>query len=159
MALSESVKHFERALEALGVSVEIRQLDRSTHTAQAAAEALSTTVAQIVKSLVFVAGDEPLLVETSGVNRVDMNKLAALTGTSVRRADAKEVRAFTGYAIGGVAPVSDTGAIRTLVDEDLLDFETLWAAAGAPDTVFRTTPQQLLHITGGEPADVKQGRT
>jgi len=154
--MSTSANRVQRALDALGIRVKVQILNKSSRTAQQAADALGTTVAQIVKSLVFVAGEEPLLVETSGNNRVDLKKLEALLGLPVRRAEAKEVRAFTGFAIGGIPPVGHRQPIRTLVDEDLLQYEEVFAAGGTPEAIFKTTPDDLLRMTGGKVADVKE---
>ena len=154
--MSTSANRVQQALDALGIRVKVQILNKSSRTAQQAADALDTTVAQIVKSLVFVAGEEPLLVETSGSNRVDLKKLEALLGLPVRRAEAKEVRAFTGFAIGGIPPVGHRQPIRTLVDEDLLQYEEVFAAGGTPEAIFKTTPDDLLRMTGGKVADVKE---
>lgn len=156
MALSAAARRVQEALQALGLAAEVVELARSTRTAQEAAEAIGTTVAQIVKSLVFVAGEEPVLVEASGVNRVDLEKVARLVGSPVRKANAEEVRRFTGYAIGGVPPCGHVRRLPVLIDEDLMRFEALWAAAGTPHAVFRTTPAALVRMTGGRIADVKQ---
>jgi prolyl-tRNA editing enzyme YbaK/EbsC (Cys-tRNA(Pro) deacylase) len=96
-----------------------------------------------------------LLVETSGVNRVDEQKVGALVGEALERADADFVRAETGFAIGGVAPIGHTKAIVTLIDEHLMTFDALWAAAGHPNTVFRLTPADLVTMTGGRVVQIK----
>lgn len=154
--MSASADRVQQALVNLGISAKVQILNKSARTAQQAADALGTTVAQIVKSLVFVAGEEPVLVETSGSNRVDLKKLEALLGLPVRRAEAKEVRDFTGFAIGGIPPVGHTQPIRTLIDEDLLQYETIFAAGGLPEAIFQTTPKELLQMTGGQVANVKE---
>lgn len=146
----------QQALKALGISTKVTILTRSARTAQQAADALGTTVSQIVKSLVFMAGEEPLLVETSGSNRVGTAKLERLLGRAVRRASADEVREFTGFAIGGVPPVGHAQPITTLVDEDLMQYQEIFAAGGIPEAIFRTTPQELVKMTGGRVADVKE---
>jgi prolyl-tRNA editing enzyme YbaK/EbsC (Cys-tRNA(Pro) deacylase) len=107
-----------------------------------------------VKSLVFMAGETPVLVLASGVNRVDLNKLAALVGQPVRRANADEVRQATGFAIGGVPPVGHARALRTYVDRDLLAYDEVWAAAGTPNSVFSVAPRTLVELAEGEVADV-----
>ena len=112
---------------------------------------------QIVKSLVFRRGDgAPLLVLASGANRVDEGKLEALVGTQVGKADADFVRAATGFAIGGVPPAGHPSPIETLVDEDLLAFEQVWAAAGTPRTVFPVAPTELVELTNGRVEDVAE---
>ncbi|MGZ4638850.1 MAG: YbaK/EbsC family protein [Actinomycetes bacterium] len=137
------------------VANQIRILDDSARTAALAADQLGVEVAQIANSLLFDADGAPLLVMASGGHRVDTAKVAALVGaTRVRRADPDFVRTHTGFAIGGVAPVGHPHPIRTLVDRDLGAFDVLWAAAGHPHAVFPTTYDELLSVTGGEPADV-----
>jgi prolyl-tRNA editing enzyme YbaK/EbsC (Cys-tRNA(Pro) deacylase) len=124
-------------------------------TAAAAAAALGVEVGQIANSLVFDADGDPLLVLTSGSHRVDTSKVAALIGMErVRRASPDFVRAATGQAIGGVAPVGHPAPLRTLVDRDLARYDEVWAAGGIPHAVFPTSYQELLAVTGGEPADV-----
>lgn len=133
----------------------VRAFPEGTRTAADAARAIGCDVAQIVKSLVFRRdGGEPLLVVTSGANRVDETKVAALVGEPVGKADAAFVRAATGFAIGGVPPAGHAVPVVTLVDEDLLGLDEIWAAAGTPSTVFRLTPAELVELTGGRVADV-----
>lgn len=142
-------------LEQLGAAGEVRILDGSARTAAQAAEQLGCPVGAIVNSLVFEADGQALLVLTSGAHQVDTARVAALVGVrSLGRADADFVRSHTGFAIGGVSPVGHPGALRTLVDHSLAAHETIWAAAGHPQAVFPTTYDELVHITGGEPADV-----
>lgn len=145
------------ALLALGLDGDgIVELDESTRTAAEAAAACGVAVGQIVKSLVFLAGAEPVLALVSGANQADERRLAALAGASVRRADADAVREATGFAIGGVPPVGHRRPLRTFVDRDLLGYDRLVAAAGTPRAVFPLTPQELLRVTGGQVADVKR---
>jgi prolyl-tRNA editing enzyme YbaK/EbsC (Cys-tRNA(Pro) deacylase) len=110
-------------------------------------------IGQIVKSLVFVAGNEPFLALTSGPNRADAGRLGRLVGVPVRRADAEEARAATGYAIGGTPPFGHGRPLRTFFDRDLLVYPEIWAAAGTPQTVFPIAPDLLLRASGAEPAD------
>lgn len=143
----------ERVLEALraaGVSAEVKEFSESTRTAEEAASAVGTTVGQIVKSLVFLAGENPILALVSGSNRADSAKLAAAAGGKIRRADADTVRNVTGYAIGGVPPIGHATPLRTFLDRDLLHYATVWAAAGTPNAVFEITPTELKRITGAE---------
>lgn len=142
------------ALQAAGLRPDIRSYPAGTHTAAAAAAALGTTEGRIVKSLVFMAGEEPLLALVSGSNRLDEARLGALIGQPVRKATADEVRAATGFAIGGVAPVGHPRHLRTFVDRDLLRYTTVWAAAGTPTAVFALTPAELVRLTGGQPAEL-----
>ena len=126
-----------------------------TRTAVDAARAIGCDVGQIVKSLIFRrAGGEPLLVVASGTNRVDEAKVAALVGEAIGKADADFVRAQTGFAIGGVPPAGHVQPIPALVDEDLLAYDEIWAAAGTPRTVFPLTPAELVALTDGRVADV-----
>ncbi len=130
----------------------------TARTAEDAAAAIGTQVAQIVKSLVFVAGAEPVLVLTSGTNRVDPAKVAALVEgePEVRRATATEVREATGYPVGGVAPLAHAGPLRILCDRDLLGYEEVWAAAGTPHAVFPVRPDDLVRVTGARVGDVAE---
>ena len=154
--LHPSAERVQKALEALGFSVPVRELPQSTRTAPEAARAAGVTVGQIVKSLIFMAGNQALLVCASGSNRVSIEKLSALTGQRVRQASADEVKAATGYSIGGVPPAGHITKLRTLIDRDLVQYGEICAAAGTPNAVFLTTPQQLLQMTQGEVADVKE---
>ncbi len=143
------------ALEAAGVQTEIREFGEATRTAQQAADTLGVPVGAIVKSLCFMADGEPVMVLVSGANRADMPKVEqALGAAGVARANADQVRAATGYAIGGVPPVAHARRLRMLLDRDLLHYKELWAAAGTPHSVFRLTPAQLVELTGGEVADI-----
>jgi len=156
--LSGSVQRVREALAAQGLTTEVKELAASTRTAQEAAAAVGCSVAQIVKSLVFRLGasGEPLLVLVSGTNRASEARLAALVGESVGRADANFVRERTGFAIGGVPPLGHARAVRILIDQDLLAFPVVWAAAGSPNAVFEVSPADLQRVTGGEVADVRE---
>jgi len=151
-------ERFKTALAEGGWSHEIVVLPDSTRTAKEAALAVGCDVAQIVKSLVFrgTESGRPVLVIACGANRVDESAVGTLIGEPIGKADADFVRANTGFAIGGVAPIGHVVAPVTLVDEDLLAFESIWAAGGTPNTVFNLTPDELLAMTGGERAAVKQ---
>jgi len=146
----------QSALTALGASAEVRELAASTRTAAEAAAALDAKVAQIAKSLVFVAGEDAVLVIASGRNQVSPEKLEAHLGQPVGRADADAVRRITGFPIGGVPPVGHAAPVKIVIDRDLLVHKELWAAAGTPHAVFRITPDELLRITGGAVLDVRQ---
>jgi prolyl-tRNA editing enzyme YbaK/EbsC (Cys-tRNA(Pro) deacylase) len=149
-----AVSTFLDRMAAIGVDVEVRQMDDTTHTAVEAATALGTTVAAIVKSLLFVAGGEPLLVLASGPNRVDTRLLAAIVGGEVSMADAKSVKVVTGYSIGGVPPIGHPEALRTIIDEDLLVLPVVWAAAGSASAVFGIEPHRLAELSGATVARV-----
>ncbi len=135
----------------LGPKFAVLEFDAGTRTAADAAAAIGCSVAEIAKSLLFRAKEtgRPVLVVASGVNRVDEKKVAALIGEKIARADADFVRENTGFAIGGVPPVGHAKTPITLIDEDLMQFETIWAAAGTPNAVFRLTPRELVGLTGG----------
>lgn len=146
----------QAALQAHNLESEVIQLAESARTAAEAAAACGVAVGQIVKSLVFLAGDEPILVLVSGANQADERRLGALSGRAVRRADADTVRSSTGYAIGGVPPVGHPRPLRVFIDRDLLGYDRLIAAAGTPHAVFPITPADLCRVTGGAVADVKR---
>jgi len=139
----------------LGLEMDVREFPEGTRTAADAAAAIGCAVDQIVKSLVFVADDRPVVVLTSGANRVDVAKVARATGAvTVRKADAQEVRAATGYAIGGTPPFGHARRLDVLVDPHLGRFDTVWAAAGTPRHVFPAAAGELVRVTGGRVADV-----
>ena len=155
METHPNVAAVRAALAAAGAAPEVLVLDDAVHTAVAAAAALGVEVGQIANSLVFDADGAPLLVLTSGAHRVDTGKVAALIGAErVRRASPNFVRAATGQAIGGVAPVGHPAPLRTLVDRALEQYAEVWAAGGIPHAVFPTTCAELVKVTGGELADV-----
>jgi prolyl-tRNA editing enzyme YbaK/EbsC (Cys-tRNA(Pro) deacylase) len=152
-----NVERVRAALHAGGADGEVRVLADSARTAPEAAAALGVPVGAIVKSLVFAADGEPVLVLASGDHQVDTARVAAALGVgAVRRADPDLVRAATGFPIGGVAPVGHPGKLRTVVDTHLASYDVLWAAAGTPHAVFPTTYDELVAITGGMPADIAQ---
>jgi prolyl-tRNA editing enzyme YbaK/EbsC (Cys-tRNA(Pro) deacylase) len=155
--VSNANERFLQAARVLGHPVEVRRFPEGTKTAEDAARAIGCGVGQIVKSLVFLADERPVLALTSGANRVDTGRLAALVGAaSVRRASPEEARAATGFAVGGTPPFGHTEPVRTFLDRDLLGYEEVWAAAGTPDSVFRTSPGELGRTARAEVADVKE---
>ncbi|HSJ00339.1 MAG TPA: YbaK/EbsC family protein [Patescibacteria group bacterium] len=144
------------ALEA-GLEIDVRRFPEGTRTAEDAARAIGCSVAQIVKSLVFMADGQPILALVSGANRVDMVHLAVATGAAeVRRASGDEARAAGGYAIGGVPPFGHAQPLTVLVDRDLLAHEVLWAAAGLPDAVFALSPHDLVRASGGRVVELAE---
>jgi prolyl-tRNA editing enzyme YbaK/EbsC (Cys-tRNA(Pro) deacylase) len=149
-----SVERVRSALIAAGHLDTITSLPASTRTAADAAAVVGCSVAQIAKSIVFRAADRPVVVITSGANRVDPAKAAAAVGVKLARADADWVREVTGFAIGGVAPVGHRTPPLILIDEDLMALDPIWAAAGSPSHVFRTTAAALRRITGASVAEV-----
>jgi len=144
-----AVDRVATALAGAGVDPEIREFPEGTRTAPEAAAAVGCEVGQICKSLVFRVGDDPLLVIASGANRVDEARFGAT------KADAAFVREQTGYAIGGVPPVAHAHPMDTVVDEDLLGYDVVWAAAGTPRAVFAISPDALVRVTGGRVARVR----
>jgi prolyl-tRNA editing enzyme YbaK/EbsC (Cys-tRNA(Pro) deacylase) len=145
-----------RVQAVLGERYAVLEFDAGTRTAADAAAAVGCSVAEIAKSLVFrAASGRSVLVIASGTNRVSEKKASALIGEKIGRADADFVREKTGFAIGGVPPVGHAEAPLTLIDEDLLAFTTIWAAAGTPNAVFQLKPGELAELTGGRVADVK----
>ena len=152
-----AVDRVRAALRASGVDAEVLEFPAGTRTAEDAARALGTSVAQIVKSLVFLADGRPTLVLASGANRVDTRKLAALCGAqTVVKADAETVRRATGFGIGGVPPFGHLRALPTFLDQDLIGHAIVYAAAGTPNAVFPVAPDHLLRITGAHPADLRE---
>ena len=145
-------------LRGQGLDNEVVEFAQSTKTAQEAAEVLGCRVAQIAKAIIFrgAGSGRGILAVTSGKNRVCEQKVAALVGEALGKANATFVREVTGYVIGGVPPMAHAQAMTVLIDEDLLAEEIIWAAAGTPNSMFPLTPDELLRLTGGRVADVKQ---
>ncbi len=150
--MSSSTSRVQEALTAAGLEARVVELPQSTRTAADAAKAIGCQVGQIAKSLVFRASESgsAVLVIASGTNRVNETTIAAAIGEPIGKADADFVRARSGYAIGGVPPVGHATPMRTFIDEDLLRFDRIWAAAGTPNAVFELSPaDELQRITGG----------
>jgi prolyl-tRNA editing enzyme YbaK/EbsC (Cys-tRNA(Pro) deacylase) len=157
----------QRVLDAAtrkGVALEVRVFDQSTHTAQDAAAALGVELGQIVKSLVFVAPQrsgevEPIVCLVSGPNRVDLARLAAVTGEpEIRRATANEAHDLTGFPIGGIPPIGHLQPLRVVMDPDLGRFQTVWAAAGTGTAVFPVPPGTLRTLANGMVAPITEVR-
>ncbi len=150
--LHPSSHRVQEAVRALGFSCRVQELPGSTRTALEAAQAVGCEVAQIAKSLVFEGqqSGRPLLVIASGSNRVDEATLTRLAGEPVAMANAESVRRHTGFAIGGVPPVGHPQPLTTWIDEDLLKYSKIWAAAGTPRSVFPLCPADLPQMTGGQ---------
>lgn len=145
------------AARRLGIQIDIRQFDQSTRTAQEAADAIGVSLGQIVKSLVFLADGQPILVLASGPNRTDTTKLARQAGADeVQRASADEVQAATGFVIGGVPPIGHSRPLPIYFDRDLLQYDIVWAAAGTPNTVFAIEPRRLAQASGAVIAELKE---
>ena len=146
--LSPSAQRVQDALTPFGLALQVVEFDASTRTAQDAANAIGCTVGQIVKSLIFMTKQtrRGVLILASGSNRVDEKKIAALLGEKIEKADADFVRVQTGFVIGGVPPVGHTNPMETRINEDLLHYDVVWAAAGTPNAVFRLAPGELTRI-------------
>ncbi len=157
-SLKASARRVQKAVAAQGFAFDVREFPDSTRTSAEAAAAIGCSVAQIAKSLVFRGAESgnAVLIIASGANRVDPAKAEALLGEAIKRADADFVREATGFAIGGVPPLGHDWPLVTLIDEDLLAFEEIWAAAGTPNAVFRLSPADLSDLTGGRIGDLKQ---
>lgn len=153
--MSKSLKRVRAALEAAGLAADIREMTEGTRTAQDAANAVGCALDQIAKSIIF-RGEEDgrvVLFLTAGGNRVDDAKASAVAGEALGKADAALIRAQTGFAIGGVAPIGHTSPVRAFMDPRLFDFETVWAAAGTPRHVFPIAPAEIERLTGAQRAD------
>jgi len=140
---------------AIGIEVEPMEFAESTRTAAEAAAAIGVELGQIVKSLIFVVDDRPVLALVSGDRRLDETKLAAAAGGTVsRRPDAELVRSVTGFPVGGVPPFGHSSDLPVFVDQDLLRFEVVWASAGTPHVNFSADPRRLAEATGGAVVDL-----
>ncbi len=149
-----AIERFTEAAHRLGIEPNVRRFPEGTKTAVDAAQAIGCDVAQIVKSLIFMADGRPVIAFTSGANRVDPSKLARVAGASeTRRATPEEARAATGFAVGGTPPFGHPAPVPSYVDPALLAFQEVWAAAGTPDSVFPLPPGELVRATGAEPSD------
>lgn len=157
-SLPPAAQRVQDALAARGHAGRVRVMPASTRTSAEAAAAVGCTVAEIAKSIIFRAKptQRAVLVIASGVNRVDEKKVAALVGEGIGKADAEFVRARTGFVIGGVPPVAHDTPPVVLIDEDLLKLSNIWAAAGTPHAVFPLTPAELVILTKGQVADIRQ---
>ena len=155
--LSPSVQMVQDALKALGFINEVMELQTTTRTSAEAAQAVGCRVEQIAKSIVFRGKqtDRPVLVIASGPNRINEKKIEALISEPIGKADANFVRQRTGFVIGGVPPVGHLEKIEIFIDEDLLKYDKIWAAAGTPNAVFKLTPSDLAQMTGGRIVSIK----
>jgi prolyl-tRNA editing enzyme YbaK/EbsC (Cys-tRNA(Pro) deacylase) len=151
LELSLNAQRVQQALAEQGMIGRVVELPASTRTSPEAAAAVGCQVGQIAKSLVFVTQDtrRPILIIASGANRVNEKTMAALVGEPLGKADADFVRLHTGFSIGGVPPLCHSKPLETYVDEDLLQYKEIWAAAGTPHAVFRLSPAELVKISGG----------
>jgi len=151
MSLSASALKVQQALNAIGLLLEVVELPGSTRTAQEAAQAVGCQVGQIAKSIILqaLASHRPILVIASGPNRVNEKVIEELIGETIAKADADFVRQRTGFVIGGVPPIGHSEHLETFIDQDLLVYQEIWAAAGTPHAVFRLTPADLMRMTSG----------
>ena len=150
-------ERFLAGAEAAGIAPDILRFPEGTRTAEQAAAAVGCELGQIVKSLVFLCDGDAVLALTSGANRVDTERLGELLDGTISRADADGVRQATGYAIGGTPPFGHVRPLRAVADRALLAYESVWAAAGTPDTVFELTPDELVRASGADVADFATG--
>jgi prolyl-tRNA editing enzyme YbaK/EbsC (Cys-tRNA(Pro) deacylase) len=155
--LSPSVQKVQDAIRSLGFSIEVVELEATTRTSADAAQAVGCKVEQIAKSLVFQTKvtHRPILVIASGSNRVNEKRMAGVISEPLGKADADFVRLHTGFAIGGVPPVGHLEKLEIFIDEDLLEYEEIWAAAGSPHAVFKLTSSDLITMTGGRVISIK----
>ena len=147
-----SAQKVANAAQSLGLVIDIIEFEQTTRSAQEAADTIGCTVAQIVKSLCFVVNGEATMALVSGANQLDEKKLARACQVGrkkVKRAKAEFVKAATGFSIGGVPPFGHSSPLPLFVDEDLLQFEVVWAAAGTPFAVFAIVPDKLVEVCGG----------
>lgn len=149
--LSSSVKKVQTALDAYGMSDAVIELEQTTRSAQEAADAVGCRLGQIAKSLVFETGKthRGILVIASGANRVNTKRLKEIVSEPVKMASVQFVREKTGFVIGGVPPVGHVEQLDTYIDQDLLQYQEIWAAAGTPNSLFKLTPQDLQQMTSG----------
>ena len=157
MSLSASAARVQDFLNRYGTTFRVIELADSSRTAGQAAQALGCGVAQIVKSLIFVTKEAktPVLVLVSGSNRVDEKILEQYLNEAISKADAAFVRDVTGFAIGGIPPIGHKQQLETYIDEDLFQYEELWAAAGTPHAVFKLTPNELKSLSSGRVVSIK----
>lgn len=150
--LKPAAQRVQDAIRAKGLGGAVRHMTQSTRTAEEAAAACGCSVGQIVKSLVFRGGEtgRPYLLLVSGANRVNEKAVAARIGEPLQRPDAEYVRGVTGFAIGGIPPLGHDSPLETYMDEALLGYDTVWAAAGTPDAVFPAAPSELAAATAAK---------
>ena len=157
MTLSLSAQKVQDLLTLQGFDCKVIESVESTRTAQEAADRAGCLLGQIIKSLIFKGktSHKPILVLTSGANRVDEKRISEYAGEPIVRADADFVRVVTGFAIGGVPPLGHIQKMETYLDEDLLQYKTIWGAAGTPNAIFELTPDDLIKMTNGKVVRVK----
>jgi Cys-tRNA(Pro) deacylase len=155
--LSKNAQIVQNSLAQKNLNFEVIELSASTRTSEEAAEAIGCNVAQIVKSIIFRIDqtNQPILVLASGINRINERQIAKEISSKIEKADAKFSKEVTGFVIGGIPPVGHKNPIKTLIDQDLLQYKTLWAAAGTPHAVFKLNSSDLLKMTDGRVISIK----
>jgi prolyl-tRNA editing enzyme YbaK/EbsC (Cys-tRNA(Pro) deacylase) len=150
--LSPSAQRVQDSLVELGYPFVVIESDSHTRTAQQAADRVGCKLGQIIKSLIFkgLATGKPILVLTSGENRVDEQRISEYSGETITRADPEFVRSVTGYAIGGIPPIAHNQPMETYIDQDLIQYNSIWGAAGTPNSVFELSPDALKAMTNGK---------
>ncbi|WP_088014181.1 YbaK/EbsC family protein [Gottfriedia acidiceleris] len=156
-ALKESAKIVQDLIFELGYTNKVIELPNSARTAKEAADALNCEVAQIAKSIIFKleSSNSPVLIVASGINRVNEKQIEKILNDKLGKADADFVREQTGFVIGGVAPIGHKNQVMTFIDEDLLQYKAVWAAAGHPKAIFQLTPNELIEMTKGKVVNIK----
>lgn len=156
-ALKESAKIVQDLIFELGYSNKVIELPNSARTAKEAADALNCEVAQIAKSIIFKleSSNSPVLIVASGINRVNEKQIEKIINDKLGKADADFVREQTGFVIGGVSPIGHKNPVMTFIDEDLLQYKEVWAAAGHPKAIFQLTPNELIEMTKGKVVKIK----
>jgi prolyl-tRNA editing enzyme YbaK/EbsC (Cys-tRNA(Pro) deacylase) len=156
--MNPTAQHVQEVINQLGYSNKVLEFEEPTRTAEEAAARVKCGIGQIVKSLVFQGSQSKkgILVLTSGLNRVDIKKLEAITGETVKRASPVFVRENSGFSIGGIPPIGLKNEFSVLMDRDLLNYENLWAAAGTPNSVFEVKPQDLLSMSNAIIEEIKE---
>jgi prolyl-tRNA editing enzyme YbaK/EbsC (Cys-tRNA(Pro) deacylase) len=154
---SPSAQKVQVVLKALGFQNQVLELQTTTRTSAEAAQTIGCQVEQIAKSIIFrrKQTDKPILVIASGPNRVSEKKIEELISEPLGKADADYVRKHTGFVIGGVPPIGHLEKLDVFIDEDLLQYEEIWAAAGSPNAVFKLTPSDLIKMTNGRVISIK----
>ena len=157
VTLSKKARKVQEAIQSLGLDCQVIEMENTTRSAGEAANAVGCQVGQIVKSLIFMGRQSriPFLVVASGINRVNEKRLAELIGERVKMPDADFVKQSIGFVIGGVPPIGHRNKLETYIDEDLLNYEEIWAAAGTPNALFKWTPQDLQLMTHGQVVSIK----
>ncbi len=158
MPLKDSARRIQQVLQQHNLDIKVVEFKDTTRSAQEAADTIGCEIGQIAKTLIFKGKDDqkPVCIIASGKNRVDEKKIERLIGQAIEKSDADFVLEHTGFAIGGVPPVGYTLDIEPLIDQDLMPYTEIWAAAGTPFSVFNITPDNLVRITGGRIVDIKK---